>query len=90
MILQTDKTGSFAACSLQAYRDMGLAHIRGHKEISWSKASETQRKLNGHTSMWIKMTGLGQQLGQVGRMRETLLSKSVQVPPMYLLVKDHK
>ena len=36
------------------------------------------------------MTGLGQQLGQVTRMRETLLSKSVQVPPMYLLVKDHK
>ena len=90
VILQTDKTGSFAACSTDAYRQMGMEHLRGHREVTWEKAGETQRKLNGHTSMWVKMTGLGQELGQVERMRETFLSKSVQVPPMYLMVKDHK
>ena len=90
VVLQTDKTGSFAACSPQAYRDMGLEHVGNHKEISWDKAAATQRTLNGHTSMWIKMAGLGQELGQVDRMRETFLNKSVQVPPMYLLLKDQK
>ena len=36
------------------------------------------------------MTNMGESWGHKGRMREALLQESNQVPPMKLLVKDHK
>ena len=90
VVLQTDKTGGFAVCSLEDYTNMGWAHVKGDTEITWEKAAENQRIINRHTSMWIKMAGLGQQLDQVDRIRESMLCKSNLVPPLYLLAKDHK
>ena len=49
-----------------------------------------QSRLNGHTSMWVKLLNLGQNWKHEDRMRESLIHKSHQIPVMSLLVKDHK
>ena len=51
---------------------------------------EIQRESNGHVAMWIKILGMGEAWGHEGRIRESLIQHSCVVPPMKLLVKDHK
>ena len=90
VITETDKTSNFFVCSQEVYKQLGEVHTRGDEEVTWEQADRIQHILNGHTSMWCKMTGLGSNWGQEARMRETLINHTVQVPTMSLLVKDHK
>ena len=64
--------------------------MKKDKEISLGDAKEILKELKGHTSMWIKITGMGKTWNQVDRVRKSLITHAPQVPPMYLMVKDHK
>ena len=90
VVLQTDKTGKLVACSRDIYLKMGQEHTAKDREISWGEAEEVLKELKGHTSMWIKITGMGKTWNQVDRVRKSLITHAPQVPPLYLLVKDHK
>ena len=90
MVLQTDKSGKFAICSLEDYLRMAEVHTCKDEEITQKEVELIQQRLSGHVSMWVKMLGLGEFWGHTDRMRETLIQKSQQVPPMCLLIKDHK
>ena len=46
--------------------------------------------LNGHVSMWLKITGMGEHWDHEARQRETHLEHSTSIAPLYRLVKDHK
>ena len=52
--------------------------------------SDIQRRLNGHMSMIQKGFCIGEDWGQEDRIRETTINHSNAVPPMYIMVKDHK
>ena len=41
-------------------------------------------------AMWLKITGMGENWQQCDRMRETTINQSCSVPPLSLLIKDHK
>ena len=69
---------------------MGQKHTKDDKIIDEVELENIQREANGHVSMWIKMLGMGEAWGHEGRIRESLIQHSCVVPPMKLLVKDHK
>ena len=90
VILETDKTSKFAAVSREKYLAMGAKHVKGDLVISRMEAERVQREANGHVSMFGKMMGIGSAWGHEARIRESLIQESCVVPPMKLLVKDHK
>ncbi|MCP3678952.1 MAG: hypothetical protein GY782_01110, partial [Gammaproteobacteria bacterium] len=89
-ILETDKTNKFAAVDQDTYLKMGGKHTDKDLVISPQEAEAVQAEANGHVSMWIKMLGMGEAWGHGPRIRESLIQQSCVVPPMKLLVKDHK
>ena len=76
VVIQTDKSGNFGACSPLAYENMGLKHTSEDLEITPKEVEVIQRRLNHHTSMWMKMVKLGDNWGHQDRMRETLIHHS--------------
>ena len=69
---------------------MGKVHTDKDIEVGPEQIRAVERKLNGHTSMLMKITRMGEDHHHEGRMRETNLTHSGNVSSMYLLVKDHK
>ena len=72
------------------YLKMGGKHTVNDSIITLREAEGIQAEANGHVSQWIKMLGMGEAWGHGGRIRESLIQESCVVPPMKLLVKDHK
>ena len=46
--------------------------------------------MNGHMAMFLKMFGVGSRWQHQDRFRESTMHKSLDVPVMSLLLKDHK
>ena len=90
VILETDKTGKFASVSQEKFLEMGNKHTKDDKVVDQVELEAIQREANGHVSMWVKMLGMGEAWGHEARIRESLIQHSCVVPPMKLLVKDHK
>ena len=89
-LMLTDKSGKFAVVSPEIYLKMGLVHTKKDKQISWEKVNELQREQNGHCSMWLKMSNMGENFQHEARLRETCLNKSCNVSSFHLMLKDHK
>ena len=90
VVVQTDKTGKFVVMSREAYEEAGLVHTKKDEEAGQEKVEEIEREINGNVSLMIKFFRLGKAWNQVGRVRETLITKSQSLCPMYLTYKDHK
>ena len=90
MICLTDKSGRLAVMPMEMYHEAAKVHIDKDIEVDFKEAENTQKLLNGHTSMWLKMTRMGETWNHQERQRATHLENSVSIAPMYLLVKDHK
>ena len=60
------------------------------KIISDDEAAKIQSTLNNHTAAWMKMVNLGDRWKHSRRYRETALNKTASVPPLSILIKDHK
>ena len=65
-------------------------HTKGDKVITYRETHDIQKRLNHHTTAWIKMVKLGQQWDHGERFRETCLNRSASVPALSLLIKVHK
>ena len=90
IVLKTDKSGKFAITDRENYIEMGKVHTGKDRIVTRKEIREKERVLNGHTSMWLKMTGLGEAHNHEGRARESKIVKSQNLASMYLLLKDHK
>ena len=90
IIMETDKSGKLAITSRETYLKLGDAHTAGDRLVSSQEIREIEKQLNGHSSMWIKMTGMAERHGQESRTRESKISRSQNIARMRLLLKDHK
>ena len=70
VVLNTDKSGKFAIVTVEKYLEMGGVHTAGDKRVSRLEIREIEKQLNGHTSQWIKMTGMGEGHRHESRTRE--------------------
>ena len=59
VVLPTDKTANFAVMDRSSYEEAGLSHVGGGNEVGWDELSTSQRELNGHMSMLIKIFKIG-------------------------------
>ena len=90
LVLLTDKSGKLAVSTVESYLKMGQEHIKEDKEVDQETVRRVQRRLNGHMSMWLKMSCQGEAWNHQDRMRETCLNSSCSISPLHLLIKDHK
>ena len=90
IVLTTDKSGKFAVSDVESYLAMGAVHTSKDSIIGDDEVRKIQNLHNGHTSMWLRMTNMGLEWNHQDRIKESCLQHTCTVPPMYLLVKDHK
>lgn len=90
IIIPTDKTGKLSAVSLEVYKQMGSVHTCKDSKITWEKATEIQKDINGHVLAWLKFTSAGESHQHEERFRMTCTSQAAAPATMYLLHKDHK
>ena len=90
VVCATDKSGRLCVMPMEMYQELGRVHTVKDTEVDDQFVSDTQRRLNGHVSMWIKCLDMGADWKHQDRLRETQINKSQCVAPFYLLVKDHK
>ena len=90
VILPTDKSGRLSVMTRDTYKKAGLAHTLRDREASWQEVKESQRELNGHVSMVIKVFRIGSYWDHGPRVRETTMGEDMAICPMSLLFKDHK
>ena len=90
IVLTTDKSGKFAVTEMETYLAMGAIHTSKDSVVSDHEVKKIQRLHNGHVAMWTRMTSMGQVWKHEDRIRESCIQHTCTIPPMYLLVKDHK
>ena len=90
VVMLTDKSGKLAISDVESYIEMGSVHTSKDTEVGDETVRKIQRLYNGHTSMWLKMANVGENWDHEDRLRESCLQNTNNVPPMYLLAKDHK
>ena len=90
VVMLTDKSGKLAVSDVESYMEMGAVHTSKDTEVGDETVRKIQRLYNGHTSMWLKMANVGENWDHEDRLRESCLQNTNNVPPMYLLAKDHK
>ena len=90
IVAGTDKSGKLCVMPKEMYMEAGEVHTSKDRVVSEKLVHETQKKLNGHVSMWIKCLQMGENWDHRDRLRETQINHSDLVAPMYLQVKDHK
>ena len=59
IVMETDKSGKLAITTRETYLQLGEAHTCGDRLVSGLEIREIDKHLNSHSSMWIKMTGMG-------------------------------
>ena len=90
VVCPTDKSGKWCLTKKETYLKMGSVHTSKDRIIGKEVIRENKRLLNGHMSMFNKCFKTGQRWNHQERVRETTLEDSNSVPPLYLLIKDHK
>ena len=60
VIYATDKTNRLAITTCNLYLKMGLEHTSKDEEVNQEDITKCQSIINGHTSMFLKLTGAGE------------------------------
>ena len=90
IVCQTDKSGRLCVMPMELYIEAGDTHVSKDMVVDDKFVRGTQKKLNGHVAMWIKCLNMGENWEHTDRLRQTQINHSCLVPPLYLLIKDHK
>ena len=90
VVLPTDKSGCLAVMTGDTYREAGMMHTTRDVQVGWMDIRDSQRELNGHVSMLIKIFKIGSYWKHEMRVRETMMGEGQAVCPLNLLYKDHK
>ena len=90
MVLPSDKSGKLTVVGWDIYIQNMMKIVGNDVNVGWHEVGPAQDRMNGHCSMWLKMTDMGSDWDQAQRIREALLRYGQCVPPLYGLVKDHK
>ena len=71
--MRIDKSSKLAITDVATYLELGQKHISKDQEITLRDVAELEKDVNGHTAMYIKMTGMGDNWGQGDRMRASTI-----------------
>ena len=69
IVCLTDKSGRLAVMPMELYHEAAHVHIAKDVEVDFEEAEKTQKLLNGHVSMWLKITKMGEKWNHQERQR---------------------
>ena len=75
---------------MEKYKELGRIHTEKDIEVGDMEIAETEKLLNGHVSMLLKVGSFGENWKHEQRMRESCIQHSKCVSSEYFLLKDHK
>ena len=81
MVVPTDKSGKLMVVNWSVYVRNMEKIIGSDREVGWAEVGPTQDRMNGHVSLWIKMTKYGDDWNQTQRIREAMIRHGECVPP---------
>ena len=87
VVIPTDKSGNLAVMSQDTYRRAGMKHTVEDMEVTWDQIKESQRELNGHVSMVIKIFKIGSFWKHELRIRESMIGEGQSICPLSLLLR---
>ena len=90
IVIKTDKSTKLAACTEEAYRQMGEEHTKKDKQISRQEVVEKEKILNSHVTAWSTIWKSGQDHGHQGRIIASKTTSSENLGDLYVMYKDHK
>ena len=90
LVCPSDKSGKLVVTDPETYLILGSEHTKNDTQISQDEVARIQQTLNGHQSMLIKGFNIGGAWNHTDRVRESTISQSNAIPPLYLMIKDHK
>ena len=70
VVIPTDKSGNLAVISRKLYVESGLLHTKNDSLVGWEENKSSQRELNGHVSMLIKIFKIGSHWNHELRVRK--------------------
>ena len=80
IVCQTDKSGRRCVMPMELYIEVGDTHVSKDMVVDDKFVRGTQ----------IKCLNMGESWEHTDRLRQTQINHSCLVPPLYLLIKDHK
>ena len=89
IISQTDKSSRFAVLSRLQYLKAGSVHTAKDIEVSWRDIKYIQNQVNSHVWWLNKSVGYSSKTDHE-RMMKNCQNRSLELPELRLLVKDHK
>ena len=86
----TDKSSKFFIMKKDSYKKEVEIHAAGDNEIDIKEVKDRENKINHETLHWKKMFNIGKNWKQDLGINSALRSTDCQVPPLTILIKDHK
>ena len=90
VVVPTDKTGKLCVMARTAYEEAGRVHTSKDEVVGQEEINRIEGEINGNVSLLAKFFRLGKGWNQVRRVRETIITGSQSICPLYLTFKDHK
>ena len=92
IVVPTDKSGKFAAMSLDTYIQMGQVHTSKDRNITETELGIIQKDLNDHCKMILNifMIGVGHGEHNVQRVKAAFTTLASEPAVLWLMPKDHK
>ena len=84
VVVPTDKTGKLCVMAREAYEEAGSVHVGKDEKVGQEEVDRIDGEVNGNISLLIKFFRLGKGWNQTGRMRESLITGSQSICPLYL------
>ena len=89
-IVATDKSGKMSALSKSVYDSKILEHTHMDKIITHQEVAKLETVLSATASSMARVLQIGEAWGQSDRVQSAVKSELTSVPPLAMLLKDHK
>ena len=89
-IVATDKSGKMSVLSKSVYDEKILEHTNMDQIISMSDVAKLETVLSATSSSLAKVMQIGEAWGQTDRVQSAVKSELSSIPPLAMLLKDHK
>ena len=89
-IVATDKSGKMSALSKSVYDSKILEHTHMDKIITHQDVAKLETVLSATASSMARVLQIGEAWGQSDRVQSAVKSELTSVPPLAMLLKDHK
>jgi hypothetical protein len=87
VVYQTNKSGRFSIDTVDNYRNACRPHVESDLAVPEDLYKDFQRKVNAHSSFWVRILKAGENVGGKKRIKNNLLVQDCAPAPVNALIK---